>query len=64
MNSTSNSQAGLRDKSPTGTQWRSSYAQQKEREVAVSDNQNNYRQNNVRELSSQFQNLRAADDEN
>lgn len=31
--------------------------------MGISDNQNNYRQNNVRELSNNFQNLRAIDDD-
>lgn len=35
----------------------SSYAQQKERETGIAENQNNYRHNNVRDLSNNFQDL-------
>ena len=62
MNSTNNSQAHLRDRSPGGSQWMSSYAQHKEREMGIADNQNNYRQNNVRDLSNNFQDLANQDD--
>ena len=38
MNTTNNSQAILRDRSPGGSQWMSSYAQHKEREMGIADN--------------------------